>query len=95
MKLSRRQDKVLRFAARIVFGWCAVAGALGSLMCLVMGQFVGAAIFAGASAVGVCGWKLAARSLPDGFASLGQLRDRLEARINGTPYTDPTKNDKH
>jgi hypothetical protein len=83
-KLTLTQEKIFRAAARVVFGFWVVGGALGCLMSALTGELAGAALAAVVAVVGVKGWRLAGRPLQESYASLGRRRERLEAWVNGT-----------
>jgi hypothetical protein len=62
--------RVFRVLARVVFGWWVVVGGIGCLMSALTAEWLGAALGAIFCAVGVYGWRLAKRPIPESIFSM-------------------------
>ena len=65
-----RYLRVFRILVRVVFGWWVLVGGVGCLMSALMAEWVGAALGAIFCAVGVYGWRLAKRPIPESIFSM-------------------------
>jgi hypothetical protein len=58
-----RYLRVSRVLARVIFGWWVVGGGLGCIMSALTAEWVGVALGALVSALGIYGWRLAGRPI--------------------------------
>jgi hypothetical protein len=78
-----RYLRVFRGLTRVVFVWWVFVGGVGCLMSALMAEWIGAALGALFCAVGVYGWRVAKRPVPESlFSMFPQRREKAEKRTD-------------